>query len=60
MSIEIVTIRPEHFAALEEMQQICYPTLAPDEWMRAEHFASHYRLFPEGQHIAPTATGQSD
>jgi GNAT superfamily N-acetyltransferase len=52
MAIEIVTLRPEHFVALEEMQRICYPTLAPDEWLRVEHFASHERLFREGQHIA--------
>ena len=52
MPITIANTQPEHFAALAELQQICYPTLHPDEWLRAEHFASHYRLFPEGQHVA--------
>src|SRR5262245_18637421 len=44
--------RPKHPAALAEHQQICFPTLAPYEWMTEEHFASHLRLFPEGQHVA--------
>lgn len=52
MSITITTTRPEHFAALEELQRICYPSLHPDELMRVEHFASHHKLFPEGQHVA--------
>lgn len=52
MTIIITNTRPEHFAALEVLQQICYPTLHPDEWLRVEHFASHYSLFPEGQHVA--------
>ena len=50
--IEITNTRPEHLAALAEHQRICFPTLAPDEWMTEEHFASHLRLFPEGQHVA--------
>lgn len=52
MTIEIVNTRPEHVAALAGLQQICYPTLASDEWLRAEHFLNHLRLFPEGQHVA--------
>ena len=52
MSIDITNTRPEHLAALAEHQRICFPTLAPDEWMTEQHFASHLRLFPEGQHVA--------
>jgi GNAT superfamily N-acetyltransferase len=52
MSITITNTRPEHIPQLVIHQQICFPTLAPDEWMRAEHFESHLRLFPEGQHVA--------
>lgn len=52
MTIEVTNTRPEHIAALAGLQQICYPTLAPDEWLRVEHFLSHLRLFPEGQHVA--------
>jgi GNAT superfamily N-acetyltransferase len=50
--ITITNTRPEHIAALTEHQKICFPTLDPSEWMTAEHFASHLRLFPDGQHVA--------
>ena len=50
--ITITNTRPEHLAALAEHQKICFPTLDPSEWMTVEHFASHLRLFPEGQHVA--------
>jgi GNAT superfamily N-acetyltransferase len=50
--IIITNTRPEHLAALAEHQRICFPTLQPYEWMTEEHFASHLRLFPEGQHVA--------
>lgn len=50
--IEITNTRPEHLAALAEHQRICFPTLQPYEWMTEEHFASHLRLFPAGQHVA--------
>src|SRR5262245_24446488 len=50
--ITITNTRPEHLAALAAHQRICFPTLEPYEWMTEEHFASHLRLFPEGQHVA--------
>jgi GNAT superfamily N-acetyltransferase len=50
--ITITNTRIEHIAALAEHQRICFPTLDPSEWMTAEHFTSHLRLFPEGQHVA--------
>ena len=50
--ITITNTRSEHLDALAEHQKICFPTLAPYEWMTAEHFASHLWLFPEGQHVA--------
>jgi GNAT superfamily N-acetyltransferase len=50
--IIITNTRPEHLAALAAHQRVCYPTLAPYEWLNEEHFASHLRLFPEGQHVA--------
>jgi GNAT superfamily N-acetyltransferase len=50
--IVITSTRPEHIAQLVVHQQVCFPTLTPDEWMTAEHFASHLRLFPEGQFVA--------
>ena len=50
--IIITNIQPEHLAALAVHQRTCYPTLAEYELMTEEHFASHLRLFPEGQHVA--------
>jgi GNAT superfamily N-acetyltransferase len=47
----LTTLRPEHFAGLEELQRICYPTLGPQELMRREHFAAQYARFPEGQFV---------
>jgi|HigsolmetaAR202D_1030399.scaffolds.fasta_scaffold00006_72 Sortase and related acyltransferases len=51
-TIRIVQTQAEHIPQLVLHQQICFPTLEPYEWMRAEHFESHLRLFPEGQHVA--------
>ncbi|ADI13202.1 GNAT family N-acetyltransferase [Truepera radiovictrix] len=48
----ITTLRPEHAEGLEQLQIDCYPTLAPHERMRREHFLSHARLFPEGNFVA--------
>jgi GNAT superfamily N-acetyltransferase len=50
--IQIANTRPEHVAALAEHQRVCFPTLAPYEWLNEEHFLSHLRLFPDGQHVA--------
>jgi len=52
MGIRLVTIRPEHAKALERLQTDCFPTLAPHERMRKEHFLSHCRVFPEGDFVA--------
>lgn len=51
-AIRITTIRPGYFAQLEELQRTCYPTLGSHELMRAEHFASQFLIFPEGQFVA--------
>lgn len=50
--IVISDTRPEHIAQLAVHQRVCFPTLDPNAWMTEEHFASHLRLFPEGQHVA--------
>lgn len=47
--LTITTLQPSYFAALEQLQRACYPTLAEAELMRVEHFASQYAVFPEGQ-----------
>ncbi|HEY5922308.1 MAG TPA: GNAT family N-acetyltransferase [Kofleriaceae bacterium] len=40
---------PEHVEQLEELQRIVFPTLAPEQRFRAEHYRRHVELFPEGQ-----------
>jgi GNAT superfamily N-acetyltransferase len=60
--ITIIPLQPEHFEPLEQLQRACYPTLAAEELMRAEHFTSHYAVFPEGQFVAlagPRVVGQA-
>ena len=44
-------ILPEHLAELERLQQIVFPTLAKEQLIRAEQYANHIRLFPEGQFV---------
>jgi GNAT superfamily N-acetyltransferase len=53
----LTTLRPEHFAGLEALQRICYPTLHPDELMRVPHFQSQHAHFAAGQ-IVVVADGQ--
>lgn len=57
MDVHIVTIRPEHAEALEQLQRECFPTLGEDELMTAEHFLSHCRVFPEGDFVAVATHG---
>ena len=39
----------EHAEALEELQRIVFPTLAPEERFLAAHYRKHVELFPDGQ-----------
>lgn len=41
--------QPEHAEALEELQRIVFPTLAPEERFLAAHYKKHIELFPDGQ-----------
>ena len=47
----LTTLKAEHAAGLEQLQIACFPTLAPNERMRREHFLSHAKLFPEGNFV---------
>jgi GNAT superfamily N-acetyltransferase len=40
---------PAHYAGLEELQRIVFPTLADAQRFKAAHYAKHVELFPEGQ-----------
>jgi GNAT superfamily N-acetyltransferase len=50
--IDIVRTRPEHADQLARLQEIIFPTLAPEQRFIAEHYLKHIELFPEGQFTA--------
>src|SRR5919109_3366789 len=50
--ILVTNTRPELIPQLVELQIICYPTLADSSRLKAPHFRSHLRIFPEGQWVA--------
>jgi GNAT superfamily N-acetyltransferase len=50
--ILITNTRAEHIPQLVELQIVCYPTLADTSRLKAPHFESHLRIFPEGQWVA--------
>ena len=58
--IKLVSLEPHHARALEALQKTCFPTLAPHELMREEHFLSHYRVFPEGDFVALDVTKEGE
>lgn len=45
----VIPSRPEDAARLAEIQQACFPTLAPDHLITPEHFRAQIQKFPEGQ-----------
>jgi GNAT superfamily N-acetyltransferase len=48
----ITPTAPEHFTQLALHQRICFPTIAPEDWMTEQHFAEQLQRFPQGQHVA--------
>jgi ribosomal protein S18 acetylase RimI-like enzyme len=50
--IQITQTQPEFIPQLVELQIVCYPTLADSSRLKAPHFESHLRIFPEGQWVA--------
>jgi 4-aminobutyrate aminotransferase / (S)-3-amino-2-methylpropionate transaminase / 5-aminovalerate transaminase len=48
----IAQARPEHAAQLEELQLVCFPTLADAERFKRAHFLKHMELFQDGQFVA--------
>jgi 4-aminobutyrate aminotransferase/(S)-3-amino-2-methylpropionate transaminase len=50
--LAIAQARPEHAVQLEELQRICFPTLADDERFKRAHFLKHMELFEDGQFVA--------
>src|SRR5262245_49380274 len=50
--ILITNTRAELLPQLEELQIVCYPTLADSSRFKKVHFESHLRIFPVGQWVA--------
>ncbi|MBZ0306738.1 MAG: hypothetical protein K8I82_11780, partial [Anaerolineae bacterium] len=50
--VMITNIQEAHVWQLEALQNIVYPTLAPEERFRADHYLHHLQMFPEGQFCA--------
>lgn len=50
--IVITNTQAEYIPKLVELQIVCYPTLADTSRLKAPHFESHLRIFPEGQWVA--------
>jgi GNAT superfamily N-acetyltransferase len=49
--LTLVNTRHEHADQLQELQDMVFPTLAPEERFRAVHYRKHVDLFPEGQFV---------
>ena len=47
----VTPTRLAHTEALAELQQIIFPTLAPDQRFTAANYGRHVELFPEGQWV---------
>src|SRR5262245_52986493 len=50
--IVVMQSRSEHADQLEELQRICFPTLADSERFKAAHYRKHIELFEDGQFVA--------
>lgn len=50
--IRIRSTGAEHAEALEELQVLCFPTLADEERFKRAHYLKHIEIFPEGQFVA--------
>jgi len=53
--VRVTQARPEHAAALEELQRVCFPNLGEQELMTHMHFVEHQERFPEGEFVALAA-----
>lgn len=47
----VVSTDPSHAHQLEHLQDLCFPSLAPEQRFRAPHYLRHLELFPDGQFV---------
>ena len=57
--MQVEPMLPEHAKTLEKLQRIIFPTLLPEERLRAEQYQCHLTVFPEGQFVLTTREGLS-
>lgn len=50
--IVVTSTRAEHAADLERLQEVIFPTLAPELRFKEAHYLKHLELFPDGQFVA--------
>jgi ribosomal protein S18 acetylase RimI-like enzyme len=49
--VAVQQMQAAHSGQLGELQQIVFPTLAKEEWIKADQFLHHLQIFPEGQFV---------
>lgn len=54
--IVVASTEPQHAEQLQQLQDTVFPTLAPEERFRREHYLKHIEIFPEGQFVALDGT----
>jgi GNAT superfamily N-acetyltransferase len=47
----VASTRSEHAEQLGKLQDVCFPTLDPEQRFKAEHYHKHLELFPDGQFV---------
>jgi len=47
----VASTAPEHAEQLERLQEIVFPTLAPEERFKAPHYRKHVEIFSDGQFV---------
>jgi GNAT superfamily N-acetyltransferase len=50
--IEIRNTEPEDAQALEQLQNLVFPSLADSQRLKAAHYLNHIKIFPAGQFVA--------
>ena len=56
----VLRTEPRHAAALAELQRTVFPTVAPAERFRADHYRGHVAMFPRGQFVAVASAPPHD
>jgi predicted esterase/GNAT superfamily N-acetyltransferase len=47
----VVSTRAEYAGQLEALQELVFPTLAPEQRFRSVHYLEHLQIFPQGQFV---------